>query len=160
MEIANVKMSMHPFDEIAVEEVTRLKEKGVVTEVIAFGCCVLQWQTTLRTAMAIRAILDETTEELQPLAVAKQVKVLVDKKQIIPRAKRPWTARAGLTQQGLRPGRPRLAICPCRLTSSRASLYDFIPLPKNRLAELRIAHPGKPIGDPVGHWQRNVGIPG
>src|SRR5665811_2028788 len=76
--------SMNPFDEIAIEEATRLKEKGVVTEVIAVSCGVLQCQETLRTAMAIgadRAILVETTEELQPLAVAKLLKALVDKEQ-------------------------------------------------------------------------------
>ncbi len=84
VDIANVKMSMNPFDEIAVEEATRLKEKGAVTEVIAVSCGVTQCQETLRTAMAIgadRAILVETAEELQPLAVAKLLKALVDKEQ-------------------------------------------------------------------------------
>ena len=84
VDIANVKMSMNPFDEIAVEEAVRLKEKGLVTEVIAVSCGVSQCQETLRTAMAIgadRAILIETTEELQPLAVAKLLKALVDKEQ-------------------------------------------------------------------------------
>jgi electron transfer flavoprotein beta subunit len=84
VDIANVKMSMNPFDEIAVEEAVRLKEKGVVTEIIAVSCGVTQCQETLRTAMAIgadRAILVETTEELQPLAVAKLLKALVDREQ-------------------------------------------------------------------------------
>jgi len=84
VDIANVKMSMNPFDEIAIEEAVRLKEKGVVTEIIAVSCGVTQCQETLRTAMAIgadRAILIETTEELQPLAVAKLLKALVDKEQ-------------------------------------------------------------------------------
>ena len=84
VDIANVKMSMNPFDEIAVEEAVRLKEKGVATEVIAVSCGVTQCQETLRTAMAIgadRAILIETTEELQPLAVAKLLKALMDKEQ-------------------------------------------------------------------------------
>lgn len=84
VDIANVKMSMNPFDEIAVEEAVRLKEKGVVTEVIAVSCGVAQCQETLRTAMAIgadRGILVETAEELQPLAVAKLLKTLVDKEQ-------------------------------------------------------------------------------
>jgi len=84
VDIANVKMSMNPFDEIAVEEATRLKEKSVATEVIAVSCGVTQCQETLRTAMAIgadRGILVETTEELQPLAVAKLLKALVDKEQ-------------------------------------------------------------------------------
>ena len=84
VDIANVKMSMNPFDEIAIEEAVRLKEKGVVTEVIAVSCGVTQCQETLRTAMAIgadRGILVETTEELQPLAVAKLLKALVDKEQ-------------------------------------------------------------------------------
>ena len=84
VDIANVKMSMNPFDEIAVEEAVRLKEKGVVTEVIAVSCGVTQCQETLRTAMALgadRAILVETTDELQPLAVAKLLKALVDKEQ-------------------------------------------------------------------------------
>jgi len=84
VDIANVKMSMNPFDEIAVEEAVRLKEKGAVTEVIAVSCGVTQCQETLRTAMAIgadRAILVETADELQPLAVAKILKALVDKEQ-------------------------------------------------------------------------------
>ena len=84
VDIANVKMSMNPFDEIAVEEAVRLKEKGLVTEVIAVSCGVAQCQETLRTAMAIgadRGILVETTEELQPLAVAKLLKALIDKEQ-------------------------------------------------------------------------------
>src|SRR3546814_19579644 len=73
-DIANVKLSMNPFDEIAVEEATRLKEKGVATEIIAVSCGVAQCQETLRTAMAIgadRAALVQTDAELQPLAVAK-----------------------------------------------------------------------------------------
>ncbi|MBK6366374.1 MAG: electron transfer flavoprotein subunit beta/FixA family protein [Polaromonas sp.] len=84
VDIANVKMSMNPFDEIAIEEAVRLKEKGVATEVIAVSCGVTQCTETLRTAMAIgadRAILVETAEELQPLAVAKILKALVDKEQ-------------------------------------------------------------------------------
>ena len=84
VDIANVKMSMNPFDEIAVEEAVRLKEKGVATEIIAVSCGVAQCQETLRTAMAIgadRAILVETTEELQPLAVAKLLKAVQDKEQ-------------------------------------------------------------------------------
>ena len=84
VDIANVKMSMNPFDEIAVEEAVRLKEKGVVTEIIVVSCGDTKCQETLRTAMAIgadRAILVETTEELQPLAVAKLLKALVDKEQ-------------------------------------------------------------------------------
>ena len=86
VDIANVKMSMNPFDEIAVEEAVRLKEKGVVTEVIAVSCGVTQCQETLRTAMAIgadRAILVETPAdlELQPLAVAKLLQRLVDREQ-------------------------------------------------------------------------------
>jgi electron transfer flavoprotein beta subunit len=86
VDIANVKMSMNPFDEIAIEEAVRLKEKGVATEVIAVSCGVTQCQETLRTAMAIgadRAILVETPADvhLQPLAVAKLLKALVDKEQ-------------------------------------------------------------------------------
>ena len=83
VETANVKMSMNPFDEIAVEEAVRLKEKGVVTEVVAVSCGVAQNQETLRTALAIgadRAILVQTDAELQPLAVAK-LKAVVDKEQ-------------------------------------------------------------------------------
>ncbi|HLU00552.1 MAG TPA: electron transfer flavoprotein subunit beta/FixA family protein [Burkholderiaceae bacterium] len=84
VDIANVKMSMNPFDEIAVEEATRLKEKGVATEIVAVSCGVTQSQETLRTAMAIgadRGILVQTDAELQPLAVAKLLKALVDKEQ-------------------------------------------------------------------------------
>ncbi|MDW8468656.1 MAG: electron transfer flavoprotein subunit beta/FixA family protein [Burkholderiales bacterium] len=74
VETANVKMSMNPFDEIAVEEAVRLKEAGVATEIVAVSCGVAACQETLRTALAIgadRAILVETDAELQPLAVAK-----------------------------------------------------------------------------------------
>ena len=84
VDLANVKMSMNPFDEIAVEEAVRLKEKGIVTEIIAVSCGVAQCQETLRTAMAIgadRGILVETNEELQPLAVAKLLKALIEKEQ-------------------------------------------------------------------------------
>ena len=84
VDIANVKMSMNPFDEIAVEEAVRLKEKGVVSEIVAVSCGATQCQETLRTALAIgadRAILVETTDELQPLAVAKLLKALIDKEQ-------------------------------------------------------------------------------
>ena len=84
VDIANVKMSMNPFDEIAVEEAVRLKEKGAASEVIAVSCGVAQCQETLRTAMAIgadRAIHVETDAELQPLAVAKLLAALVAKEQ-------------------------------------------------------------------------------
>ena len=84
VDIANVKMSMNPFDEIAVEEAMRLKEAGKATEVIAVSCGVTQCQETLRTAMAIgadRGILVETDVELQPLAVAKLLKAVADKEQ-------------------------------------------------------------------------------
>ena len=80
VDIANVKMSMNPFDEIAIEEATRLKEAGKATEIIAVSCGLAQCQETLRTAMAIgadRAILVETDVELQPLAVAKLLAALV-----------------------------------------------------------------------------------
>jgi electron transfer flavoprotein beta subunit len=82
VDIANVKMSMNPFDEIAVEEAVRLKESGVATEIIAISCGVTQCTETLRTALAIgadRAILVETNEELQPLAVAKLLKAVMAK---------------------------------------------------------------------------------
>jgi electron transfer flavoprotein beta subunit len=84
VDIANVKMSMNPFDEIAVEEATRLKEGGKVTEIVAVSCGVTQCQETLRTAMAIgadRGVLVETDADLQPLAVAKLLKAVVDKEQ-------------------------------------------------------------------------------
>jgi electron transfer flavoprotein beta subunit len=84
VDIANVKMSMNPFDEIAVEEAVRLREAGVATEVVVVSAGVTQCQETLRTALAIgadRAILVETADELQPLAVAKILKALIDKEQ-------------------------------------------------------------------------------
>jgi electron transfer flavoprotein beta subunit len=84
VDLANVKMSMNPFDEIAVEEAVRLKEAGVVTEVVAVSCGVTACQETLRAALAIgadRAILVETDVELQPLAVAKLLKAVCDKEQ-------------------------------------------------------------------------------
>jgi len=82
VDIANVKMSMNPFDEIAVEEAVRLKEAGVATEVVVVTAGVTQCQETLRTALAIgadRAILVETDADLQPLAVAKILKALSEK---------------------------------------------------------------------------------
>ena len=84
VDLANVKMSMNPFDEIAVEEAVRLKEAGIATEVVAVSCGVGACQETLRTAMAIgadRGILVETDVDLQPLAVAKLLKALCDKEQ-------------------------------------------------------------------------------
>ena len=84
VETANVKMSMNPFDEIAVEEAVRLREKGVATEIVAVSCGLPACQETLRTALAIgadRAILVETEVELQPLAVAKLLRAVVDKEQ-------------------------------------------------------------------------------
>jgi len=84
VDIANVKMSMNPFDEIAVEEAVRLKEKGVATEIVAVSCGPAACQETLRTALAIgadRAILVETDAELQPLAVAKLLKAVADREQ-------------------------------------------------------------------------------
>ncbi|MEK7435476.1 MAG: electron transfer flavoprotein subunit beta/FixA family protein [Pseudomonadota bacterium] len=82
VETANVKMSMNPFDEIAVEEAVRLKEAGVVKEILVVSCGTAASQETLRTALALgadRAILVECAEELQPLAVAKLLKAVVDK---------------------------------------------------------------------------------
>jgi electron transfer flavoprotein beta subunit len=82
VDIANVKMSMNPFDEIAVEEATRLKEAGVATEIVAVSVGPTQAQETLRTAMAIgadRGILVESADEIQPLAVAKILKAVADK---------------------------------------------------------------------------------
>src|SRR5467141_4402082 len=82
VETANVKMSMNPFDEIAVEEAVRLKEAGVATEIVVVSCGVQACQETLRTALAIgadRAALVETDAELQPLAVAKLLKALCEK---------------------------------------------------------------------------------
>ncbi|WP_321951650.1 electron transfer flavoprotein subunit beta/FixA family protein [Paraburkholderia bannensis] len=84
VDIGNVKMSMNPFDEIAMEEAVRLKEAGVASEVIAVSVGASQAQETLRTALAIgadRAILVETNTEVQPLAVATALKALVDKEQ-------------------------------------------------------------------------------
>jgi electron transfer flavoprotein beta subunit len=84
VDIGNVKMSMNPFDEIATEAATRLKEAGKATEVVAVSCGVLQSQETLRTALAIgadRGVLVETDAELQPLAVAKLLKAVIDREQ-------------------------------------------------------------------------------
>ncbi|MBP7582184.1 MAG: electron transfer flavoprotein subunit beta/FixA family protein [Vogesella sp.] len=82
VDVANVKMSMNPFDEIAVEEAVRLKEAGKVSEIVVVSMGVKQCEETLRTALAMgadRAILVETDAELQPLAVAKLLKVVADK---------------------------------------------------------------------------------
>ena len=84
VELANVKMSMNPFDEIGVEEAVRLKEAGKATEVIAISVGPAQAQETLRTALAMgadRAILVETEEEVEPLAVAKILKAIADEEQ-------------------------------------------------------------------------------
>ncbi len=82
VDTANVKMSMNPFDEIAVEEAVRLKEKGTATEIVAVSCGIAACQETLRTALALgadRAILVQTDVELQPLAVAKLLRAIVDR---------------------------------------------------------------------------------
>ena len=82
IELANVKMSMNPFDEIAVEEALRLREKGIVEEVIVFSAGVQQCQETIRTALAMgadRGVLVQTDAELQPLAVAKLLKAVIEK---------------------------------------------------------------------------------
>ena len=82
IDMANVKMSMNPFDEIAVEEAVRLKEKGVATEIVAVSCGAAASQETLRTALALgadRAILVQTDQELQPLAVAKLLRAVIAK---------------------------------------------------------------------------------
>jgi electron transfer flavoprotein beta subunit len=80
VDLANVKMAMNPFDEIAVEEAVRLKEKGVATEIVAVSVGPAQAGETLRTALAMgadRAILIQTTEDLEPLAVAKVLKAVI-----------------------------------------------------------------------------------
>jgi electron transfer flavoprotein beta subunit len=80
VDLANVKMAMNPFDEIAVEEAVRLKEKGVATEIVAVSVGPPQASETLRTALAMgadRAILVQTTEDLEPLAVAKVLKAII-----------------------------------------------------------------------------------
>ena len=82
VELANVKMSMNPFDEIAVEEALKLKEAGIASEIVVVSIGATQCQETLRTALAMgadRAILVESNVDVQPLAVAKVLKVLVDK---------------------------------------------------------------------------------
>src|SRR6201981_2721080 len=84
VDLANVKMAMNPFDEIAVEEAVRLKEKGAATEIVAVSLGVTQCAETIRTALAMgadRGILVETDAELQPLAVAKLLKAIADKEQ-------------------------------------------------------------------------------
>jgi electron transfer flavoprotein beta subunit len=84
VDTANVKMSMNPFDEIAVEEAVRLKEKNIATEIVAVSCGIASSQETLRTALALgadRAILVETDVDLQPLAVAKLLKAVIDREQ-------------------------------------------------------------------------------
>jgi electron transfer flavoprotein beta subunit len=84
VDLANVKMSMNPFDEIAVEEAVRLKEKGVVTEIVAVSIGVAQAQDTIRTALAMgadRGILVQTDQDLEPLAVAKVLKAVVAEEQ-------------------------------------------------------------------------------
>lgn len=85
MDIANAKMSMNPFDEIAMEEAVRLKEKGIVAEIVVISCGTAACQDVLRTALAMgadRAMLVETEQELQPLAVAKLLKVVAKQEQV------------------------------------------------------------------------------
>src|ERR1700730_1443405 len=84
VDLDNVKMSMNPFDEIAVEEAIRLKEKGIVTEIVAVSIGATSSQETLRSALAMgadRAILVKTSENIQPLAAAKILKILAEKEQ-------------------------------------------------------------------------------
>jgi electron transfer flavoprotein beta subunit len=83
VDLANVKMSMNPFDEIAVEEAVRMKESGAASEVVAVSCGVAACQETLRTALAMgadRAVLIQTEAELQPLAVAKLLKAVCQRR--------------------------------------------------------------------------------
>jgi len=106
VDIGNVKMSMNPFDEIAVEAATRLKESGHASEVLAVSCGTAQSQETLRTALAIgadRAILVQTEAELQPLAVAKLLKAVVEKEgaQLVVLGKQAIDDDAGQTGQML-----------------------------------------------------------
>jgi len=106
VDIGNVKMSMNPFDEIATEAATRLKEAGKATEVVAVSCGVSQSQETLRTALAIgadRGVLVETDAELQPLAVAKLLKAVIDKEkpQLVILGKQAIDDDAGQTGQML-----------------------------------------------------------
>ena len=106
VDTANVKMSMNPFDEIAVEEAVRLKEKGVATEVVAVSCGVAASQETLRTALALgadRAILVETDADVQPLAVAKLLQAVVAKEapQVVLMGKQAIDDDAGQTGQML-----------------------------------------------------------
>ena len=82
VETANVKMSMNPFDEIAIEEAIRLREAGTATEIVAVSIGVQQCQETIRTALAMgadRGVLIQTDDELQPLAVAKVLKSVIEK---------------------------------------------------------------------------------
>jgi electron transfer flavoprotein beta subunit len=119
VDLANVKMSMNPFDEIAVEEAVRLKEAGIATEVIAVSCGVAACQETLRTALAIgadRAILVESDVDLQPLAVAKLLKALCDKEQPATRHLRQTSHR-----RRRQPDRPD-ARRPARLAASHLRL--------------------------------------
>lgn len=84
VDLANVKMSMNPFDEIAVEEAVRLKEAGLASEVVVMSCGVTACQETLRTAMAIgadRGVLVETDIQLEPLAVAKLVRAVAEREE-------------------------------------------------------------------------------
>ncbi|MCA8143533.1 electron transfer flavoprotein subunit beta/FixA family protein [Burkholderia multivorans] len=106
VDIGNVKMSMNPFDEIATEAAVRLKEGGKASEVIAVSCGIAQSQETLRTALAIgadRGVLVETDAELQPLAVAKLLKAIVDKEhpQLVILGKQAIDGDAGQTGQML-----------------------------------------------------------
>ena len=110
METAGVKMSMNPFDEIAVEEAVRLKEKGVATEIVAVSLGVPQCAETIRTALAMgadRGILVETDAELQPLAVAKLLKAIADKEQ--PEADHPGQAGDRRRHERHRPDAGRVA---------------------------------------------------
>ena len=84
VETANVKMSMNPFDKIAVEEALRLREAGIVSEVIAVSAGIQQCQETIRTALAMgadRGVLVQTDTELQPLSVAKLLKAVIRKEE-------------------------------------------------------------------------------
>jgi electron transfer flavoprotein beta subunit len=125
VDVANVKMSMNPFDEIAVEEAVRLREAGIATEVIVVSCGAIQCQETLRTALAIgadRAILVESGEDLQPLAVAKLLKALVDKErpQLIILGKQAIDDDSNQTGQML----AALADLPQATFASKVSLVD------------------------------------
>ena len=149
VDLANVKMSMNPFDEIAVEEAVRLKEKGIATEIVAVSIGPQQCQETLRTALAMgadRGVLVLSDTDLEPLAVAKVLKGVVEAEQ--PKLQVLEVALPAVVTVDLRLNEPRYASLPNIMKAKKKPIdqktpADFAQDTAPRLTVVKVAEPAK-----------------